>query len=762
MEQTLLSVIIPVYNEAGTIATVLQRVLDVQLQDGIGKEIIIVDDASTDGTPGSIEAFARQHPGERFVFVRQPINQGKGAAIREGIRHAGGDWIIIQDADLEYNPDDYKTLLQPAIDGYADVVYGSRFAGGNPHRILFFWHSIGNKFLTLVSNVFTDLNLTDMETGYKLFRSDILKNIELHENRFGFEPEVTAKIARIPGIRIYEVGISYYGRTYEEGKKIKAVDGFRALYSIAKHNLQHTRPRRPLALFAAIFLVMIVLFKAYQVQPEQKDGIIHNDVAEYYQYLPAVFLYGDPGFGFTDTLSGQARKYFAITDYGAAHKTGRMTIGLSLLWTPGFLLAHTIALLTDDAANGYTLPYQLAISITSLIFLGLGLYFLMKLLFRYFPPLIVILSVTLITLATNLLYYTAYTPGMAHVYNFGLLAMLLYTTDNLYRSSGKAVMKRAAKAGLLLGMLSLIRPSNAIAIILVLGWGLWGIQSIKERVAFVRKNLTIWAIIMAGVLIVWLPQLIYWKWATGHFLFYTYGLKGEGFFFGNPQLSNVLLSYRNGLLVYSPVLIFALAGFIPLFRQKNENSPVLLLYFSILLYVLASWWCWWFGGSFGGRSFIDAYPVLAFPLAAFIRWAGSRQAWVRMGMVLVAALLIHLNYRQSYQAGKGYIHWEGMTRGAYWSALWHKRPAATHKYHFVQPNIQDALQGIYFKNDKPAFIKRNQQQFLEELMAGMKNNKSLMDTIAAKAKRRGISQDSMLRVDAAWIFRNQYKGKVPD
>jgi len=762
MEQTLLSIIVPVYNEAATIAAVLQRVLGVQIQAGVEKEIIIVDDASTDGTPGSVQAFIGQHPDKKIIFVKQPVNQGKGAAIREGIRHATGQWIIIQDADLEYNPEDYKTLLQPALDGYADVVYGSRFAGGNPHRILFFWHSIGNKFLTLVSNIFTDLNLTDMETGYKLFRSEILKNIELRENRFGFEPEVTAKIARLPGIRIYEVGISYYGRTYEEGKKIKAVDGFRALYAIAKHNLHHTQPRRPLALFVTIFLVALVMFKAYLVQPGQKNGIIHNDVAEYYQYLPAVLLYHDPGFGFTDTLTGPLRKYFSVGDFGTTQKTGRMTIGLSLLWTPGFLLAHTFALLSDGEANGFTMPYQIAISITNLIFLGLGLYFLMKLLFRFFPPLIVILSATLLTLATNLFFYSAYASGMPHVYSFGLLAMLLYTTDNLYRSSGKATMKRAVKAGLLLGLLSLIQPSNALAVILLLGWGLMSYQDIKDRARFIRQNKYVWVIIAAGILFVWLPQLIYWKWVTGQFLFYTYGLKGEGFFFGNPQISSVLFSYRNGLLVYSPVLFFALAGFIPLFRQKHENSPVMLLYFALLIYTLASWWCWWYGGSFGGRSFIDAYPVLAFPLSALILWAGNRKAWVRIILVVLAALLIHLNYRQSYQSAKGYIHWEGMTRDAYWSAFGNKHPPAVHKYYFVNPDIQDALKGIYFENDKPVYKHRTPQQFIEELMAGMKKNKPLMDTIAAKANRRGISQDSMLRVDAAWIFRNQYKGKVTD
>lgn len=232
-----LSIIIPAYNEERTIHLILDRVLAVQLMGDIQKEIILVDDASKDNTKAAVERYISSHPGQKFLFHSLEKNQGKGAAIHKGITLSTGDFIIIQDADLEYNPDEYNILLKPVLDGFADVVFGSRFMGGRPHRILFYWHSIGNKFLTSLSNLFTNLNLTDMETGYKLFRADILKNIRLKEKRFGFEPEVTAKIARIPNIRIYEVGISYYGRTYAEGKKINWRDGFRALWCIMRYNL---------------------------------------------------------------------------------------------------------------------------------------------------------------------------------------------------------------------------------------------------------------------------------------------------------------------------------------------------------------------------------------------------------------------------------------------------------------------------------------------------------------------------------------------
>lgn len=232
-----LSIIIPAYNEGKTIHLILDKIRVVRLLNNIEKELIVVNDCSSDDTEDAILRYQATHEDLNLQYVKHEVNKGKGAALHTGIARATGDYLIIQDADLEYDPEEYNLLLNPVLKGFADVVYGSRFMGGNPHRILFFWHSIGNKFLTFLSNMFTDLNLTDMETCYKLFRTEMVKNLDLREQRFGFEPEVTAKIARVPGVRIYEVGISYYGRTYEEGKKIGWRDGFRAIYCILKYGL---------------------------------------------------------------------------------------------------------------------------------------------------------------------------------------------------------------------------------------------------------------------------------------------------------------------------------------------------------------------------------------------------------------------------------------------------------------------------------------------------------------------------------------------
>ncbi len=237
MEFKKLTVIVPAYNEEKTITNILNKLNEVVLIGDIQKEIIVVNDCSLDNTEQMVQVFIASNPNCDIKYYKHEVNKGKGAALHTGIAKATGDYLIVQDADLEYDPNEFNLLVKPILDGFADVVYGSRFVGGRAHRILFFWHSIGNAFLTHLSNAFNNLNLTDMETCYKLFRRDIVQNLSLKENRFGFEPEVTAKIARVPDIRIYEIGISYYGRTYAEGKKINWRDGFRAIYCIIRYGL---------------------------------------------------------------------------------------------------------------------------------------------------------------------------------------------------------------------------------------------------------------------------------------------------------------------------------------------------------------------------------------------------------------------------------------------------------------------------------------------------------------------------------------------
>lgn len=232
---TKVSIVIPVYNEEATVQTLVSLVVNAPIPGGLRREIIVVNDCSKDGTGKKLDELPKLFPQADFRIVHKPVNEGKGAALRDGFKQASGDVVLVQDADLEYDPADYPKLIQPILENRADVVYGSRFMGGQPHRVLYFWHTVGNRVLTLFSNMFTNLNLTDMEVCYKVFRKSVLDQINLKCNRFGFEPEITAKIAKIrPRLRIYEVGISYYGRSYEEGKKITWKDGVKAILTIVR------------------------------------------------------------------------------------------------------------------------------------------------------------------------------------------------------------------------------------------------------------------------------------------------------------------------------------------------------------------------------------------------------------------------------------------------------------------------------------------------------------------------------------------------
>jgi glycosyltransferase involved in cell wall biosynthesis len=232
-----LSIIIPCYNEAATIPIILDKVMDVVLAHSIDKEIIVVNDCSKDDTDLMIREYMADYSESPIKYLAHNVNQGKGAAIQTGLQAATGDYVLIQDADLEYDPNEYNLLLEPILNGHADIVYGSRFMGGHPHRILFFWHTLGNKLLTFISNLFTNMNLTDAHTCYKVIRASTIRQIPLEEKRFAFDAELNAKIARIPKVRIYEVGISYYGRTFAEGKKIRFRDAVRSVYSLVKYSV---------------------------------------------------------------------------------------------------------------------------------------------------------------------------------------------------------------------------------------------------------------------------------------------------------------------------------------------------------------------------------------------------------------------------------------------------------------------------------------------------------------------------------------------
>ena len=440
--KNVLSIVIPAYNEEKTISSILDKVISVKLISDIKKEIIVVNDCSTDSTLKVLQEYCMAHNELDIKVLHHEVNQGKGAALHTGISHATGEYLIIQDADMEYDPREYNDLLKPVVEGFADVVFGSRFIGGNPHRILFFWHSIGNRLLTTLSNMFTNLNLSDMETCYKLFRTDIIQSLDLKENRFGFEPEVTAKIAKIKGIKIYEVGISYYGRTYAEGKKIGWKDGFRAIFTILKYNLFEEKTFKNesydannskflktskvwmILLFLSVFSYFsyISIYNNNKVQGTWLSEF-NSDKIGYYIYLPAAFINGFYKEDFPKNLAADSNWGFSYYENKLFTK---YSSGVAILILPFFLILHLILLLFGYNASGFSPPYHILVNITAAFYLALGIIAIYRFMRFYLKKNSSLFTILVLLFSTNLYYYASFETLMSHVYSFSLFSIFLY------------------------------------------------------------------------------------------------------------------------------------------------------------------------------------------------------------------------------------------------------------------------------------------------------------------------------------------------
>jgi len=422
---------------------------------------------------------------------------------------------------------------------------------------------------------------------------------------------------------------------------------------------------------------------------KSENRIIVWDVISYYAYLPATFIYQDPSLEFADEVPDEVRKkiwYHTTESGGRAIKT---SMGIAMLYSPFFFVGHSFALISEYGANGYTVPYRFMLIVSSIFYLAIGMYFMRKTLIRFFPPWVVTLTIVSVVMGTNLFYYTTTEPTMPHVYNFALLAAFIYHSILWHEKSS---VKRSVIIGLLAGLIALARPTNILVALVFIFWDVYSLDTLKHRVSTLINNYKGVLIMVVLSLMVWIPQLLWWKTVSGQWFYFSYG--DESFFFSNPQIWNGLFSYRKGWLLYTPIMTLALLG-IPLLYKELRSSLVPILLFTLLnIYIILSWWAWWYGGSYGLRAFIDSYALMAIPMASFIWILAKRSTAVKVIVVSMVFILISFNQFQTLQHRYGVIHWDSMTKEAYWASFGKLDKPKGFNEMIAKPDYEKAKQGI--------------------------------------------------------------------
>ena len=501
--------------------------------------------------------------------------------------------------------------------------------------------------------------------------------------------------------------------------------------------------------FVALSITLVlttVIFSDFNVKIWKTSGrVIQWDVIDYYGYLPAAFIYHDISLKFKDHYTGEKHFVFWAKKTSTGSYVFKMTMGLSVMYAPFFFVANAVAGHLGYDNGGYSVPYRFAIVMAALFYLALGLVFLARVLRFYFSETVTALTVLSIGLGTNLFWYSTFEPGMSHVYSFALVSVFLYLTILWHRRS---TLLRAVLLGLIIGLLTLIRPVNILIALFFVFY------DVKSRRDFKNKCLLYWnkfphliLMVMFGFMVL-VPQLLYWKTVTGNWLYYSYGK--EGFFFLHPQIINVLFSFRKGWFVYTPVMIFAVAGMYFLFKKYRQLFITVFLLLLVYLYVVSSWWSWWYGGSLGQRELIDIYPVMALPLAATMSWIISRKARMAYPVALLVLTSVLLGAFYNVQYYYGSVHWDSMTRQAWFDSFGRVHPSPRFYKLIKTPDYGNALLGLPEKS-----IKKTKKESVEVIIQQIKKDRKWYQLVKEKAKKRNIPLDSMLVLDAKYCLEHE-------
>lgn len=441
-------------------------------------------------------------------------------------------------------------------------------------------------------------------------------------------------------------------------------------------------------------IVVIILIVNFNIKNWNKPRrVIINDVVSYYAYLPATFIHKDLSFSFVKNDVEKYKHRFYLFDTPTGKKTIITSMGQSILYAPFFFMAHLMSPILGFDADGFTTPYKFALIMSCIVYLMIGLYYLKRFLLLYYNKYIVSLTILSVVVGTNLFYYSTIEAAMPHAYIFSLICIFIYYVDKWHENPN---YKYTIILGFLSGLITLIRPTNIIILLFLIFWGITSWKAMINRIIFFTKSYRLVFLMILSFLIVWIPQFIYWYYVSGKIFYYTYQEHGGRFFFDNPQVINQLFSYRKGWFVYTPIMAFATIGIPILLRKYKQLFLPVLIFLIVTVYVLSSWWSWWFGGSFGLRTYVEFYGIMAIPLAAFISWGIQRQVILKLSSILIIALLISFNLFQIKQYYYGVIHYDSMTKKAYWAVFLKKHRPHDFYQLIEKPNYQKAKEeGIY-------------------------------------------------------------------